>query len=155
MTSLVITDHSHSHQPPHLHNHTHNPYTMPSSSFPRPRKWRRERVRGWGVRGGRIVFKVKFMWVVGWWVVCGMERIDVHGQISLLVHLTDAAKMLMLLMRWCCWCNVAADALLLLMRWCCWCADALLLLIHCCCWSADAAELGSGLPRGPFYSILL
>ena len=50
---------------------------MPSSSFPRPRKWRRERerVRGWGVRGGRIVFKVKFMWVVGWWVVCGMERI--------------------------------------------------------------------------------
>ena len=39
----------------------------------------------------------------------------------------------MLLMRWCCWCNVAADALLLLMllmRWCCW-----------CCWCADAQML--------------
>ena len=64
------------------------------------------------------------------------ELIDVHGQISLPVHVTDAAKMLMLLMRWCCWCNVAADALLLLMRWCCCCADAtkvLMLLMHCCC----------------------
>ena len=30
------------------------------------------------------------------------ELIDVYGQISLPVHLTDAAKMLMLLMRTCC-----------------------------------------------------
>ena len=64
------------------------------------------------------------------------ELIDVYGQISLPVHLTDAAKMLMLLIRWCCWCIVAADALLLLMHWRCWCADVtevLMLLMHCCC----------------------
>ena len=30
------------------------------------------------------------------------ELIDVYGQISLPVHLTDAAKMLMLLMQCCC-----------------------------------------------------
>ena len=42
------------------------------------------------------------------------ELIDVYGQISLPVHVTDAAKMLMLLMRWCCWCNAAAEMLMLL-----------------------------------------
>ena len=81
------------------------------------------------------------------------ELIDVDGQISLPVHVTDAAKMLMLLMRQCCWCTDAADAMFLLMQccsWCCWCADAaaslmllnVLLLQMCwCCWcnvSADA-----------------
>ena len=89
------------------------------------------------------------------------ELIDVYGQIFLPVHLTDAAKMLILLMQCCCWCTVAADAadaLMLFMCWCCWCAgatDALLLLICWCCWCADAAELGSGFARGPFYSNLL
>ena len=68
------------------------------------------------------------------------ELIDVYGQISLPVHVTDAAKMLM---QCCCWCNVAADALLLLMHCCCWCnvaADALLLLMQCCCWCTVAAD---------------
>ena len=63
----------------------------------------------------------------------------------------------MLLMRWCCWCNVAADALLLLMRWCvdaaaalmllkCWCcrctvaANVLLLQIRWCCLCAVVAD---------------
>ena len=49
----------------------------------------------------------------------------------------------MLLMCRCCRCTVAANALMLmlLMRWCCWCADAdaLMLLMHWCYWSNDAA----------------
>ena len=74
------------------------------------------------------------------------ELIDVYGQISLPVHLTDAAEMLMLLMRWCCWCADVADAMLLLMllRCCYWsadAADALLLLMYCCCWCIDAANV--------------
>ena len=59
------------------------------------------------------------------------ELIDVYGQISLPVHVTDAAKMLM---RWC-WCTDAANAMLLLMHCCCWCADAaaaLILLLRWC-----------------------
>ena len=66
------------------------------------------------------------------------ELIDVYGQISLPVHVTDAAKML--LRCWCCWC---ADAMMLLMQFCCWCtaaADALMLLMLWCCWCSDAAD---------------
>ena len=65
------------------------------------------------------------------------ELIDVYGQISLPVHVTDAAKMLM---QCCCWCTVAADVL---MRGCCWCtvaADVLLLRMHWCTDAADAAD---------------
>ena len=40
----------------------------------------------------------------------------------------DAADALLLLIRCCCWCNIAADALLLLMHWCVGSADALMLL---------------------------
>ena len=78
-----------------------------------------------------------------------MTGIDIYGQISHPMHVTDA---LMLLMHWCCWCAAAAyaaDALMLLMHWCCWCADAvdaadavdtLMLLISLCCWCAYAAD---------------
>ena len=73
-----------------------------------------------------------------------MTGIDIYGQISHPMHVTDA---LMLLMHWCCWCAAAAyaaDALMLLIRWCCWCCwccwcswctDVLMLLMHLCYWT--------------------
>ena len=81
-----------------------------------------------------------------------MTGIDVYGQISHPMHVTDA---LMLLIRWCCWCANAADALLLmlLMRWCCWWADTadelillmvtdvLMQLMWWCCWCVVAMML--------------
>ena len=69
--------------------------------------------------------------------------INVYGQISLPMHVTDAAETLMLLMSWCCWCTVAADSLRLLMQRCKDAADtvdALMLLMLWCCWWADAAD---------------
>ena len=69
------------------------------------------------------------------------ELIDVYGQISLPVHVTDDAETLM---RRCCWCIVAEDILMLLMRWRCWCTDvanALMLLMFRCAYNANALML--------------
>ena len=58
-----------------------------------------------------------------------MTGIDIYGQISHPMYVTDA---LMLLMHRCCWCAGAAhaadptDVLMLLIGWCCWCADSVL-----------------------------
>ena len=70
------------------------------------------------------------------------ELIDVYGQISLPVHVTetlmpwmgwcaDTADALMLLKCWCIWCTVAANMLLLQMHRC---YDAQKLLFCLCCW---------------------
>ena len=62
----------------------------------------------------------------------------------------DALMLLMLLMRWYCWCSYDADVLMLLMhwctalmRWCCSCADVAdtMMLLMCQCWCVSSHTL--------------